>query len=132
MIDPTGSGASPELLYQEIRRALLSSGELCRLAADATFDEVLDGFDGLLEANGTDPLSRSEADELAAADGPDRVASLHWTLDWVAEQRGYRVAFIDHGGDDYLLGLVPANSADDWDGQTVGSGSARIVLDLPF
>ncbi len=131
VIDLTDSPRSPELLYQEVRRALLSSGELCRLAPDATFDDVLDGFDRLLEANDVELLTRSEADELAAADGADRVASLHWTLDWVAEQRGFRLAFIDQGGEDYLLGLVPAHSADDWDGQTIGSGKARVVLDLP-
>lgn len=131
-IDLTGAAHSPELLYQEIRRALLASGELVRLAPDTNFDDALDAFDLLLEANGADLLSQSEADELAAADGPNRVASLHWTLDWAAEQRGFRVAFIDQGGEDYLLGLVPAGSADDWDGQTVGSGSTRVVLDLPM
>lgn len=130
-IDLRGPTGSAELLYQEIRRALLASGELCRLDPDSSFDEVLDSFDGLLEANDVDVLSQDEADELAAADGPDRLASLHWTLDWIAEQRGYRLAFIDQGGEDYLLGLVPAGSADDWDGQTIGSGSARVVLDLP-
>lgn len=130
-IDLTDAGQSPELLYQEIRRALLSGGELCRLLPDTEFDEVLDCFDRLLEANGVEALSQAEAEELSAADGPDRVASLHWTLDWVAEQRGFRMAFIDHGGEDYLIGLVAAQSADDWDGQTIGSGKARVVLDLP-
>ncbi|MGB5759152.1 MAG: hypothetical protein WBM50_19730, partial [Acidimicrobiales bacterium] len=70
---------SPELLYQEVRRSLLAGGRLCRLAPDAPFDEVLDRFDGLLEANAADPLTRAEADALAAADGPDHLAGLHWT-----------------------------------------------------
>jgi len=97
---------SPELLYQELRRELLSGGELCRLPH-----------------------------ELARDGGGHRIASLHRPLDWIAEQRGFRVMFIDHrnsrAGDDYLIGLIPAGSADDWDGQTVGSGSARIMLDRP-
>lgn len=130
-IDLTEPIKSPELLYQEIRRALLASGELCRLAPDAGYDEILDTFDQLLTANGVEPLSRIEADELAAIDGSGSLPDLHWTLDWVAEQRGFRMAFIDQGGVDYLIGLVPANAADDWDGQTVGGGSTRVVLDPP-
>ncbi len=130
--------ASPELLYQELRRALLSSGRLCRVGFDADFDEVLERFDLLLDANDVERLSRSEAEELEAADGPNRLASLHWTLDWVAEQRGLRVAFVDQRGKadaearDYLMGLIPAGTADDWDGQSIGSGSVKVVLDLPY
>lgn len=144
----TLNSQSPTLLYQGLRKALLAGGELCRISSDADLDEVLDRFDGLLEANEVDPLSRSEAEELQAADQPggrDRMAALHWTLDWVAEQRGLRLAFIDQLGPgspevqssaddqqrDYLVGLIPAQSADDWDGQTIGSGSTRVLLDPP-
>ncbi len=134
-LDLTDWPRSPELLYQEVRRELLAGGELCRLAPDSTFEEVLDSFDVMFEANGVGLITTSEADELLRFDGPSRVASLHRTLDWVAEQRGLRVAFIDQsttrGGDDYLIGLIPAASADDWDGQTVGSGTTRIMLDRP-
>ncbi len=135
-IDLRPVDSSPESLYREIRSELLSAGELCQLRPDASLAEVLDGFDGLLEVNGAEPISRSEADELEEAGGDpaagdDLVAWLHGTLDGIAEQRGYRVAFIDQGGDDYLVGLVPADWADDWDGQWVGSGNARIVLDVP-
>ncbi len=151
---------SPALLYQELRKALLAGGELCRISSDAEPDDLLDRFDGLLEANRVDPLSRTEAEELQAAAGPNAatpdagapdtgtpniMASLHWTLDWVAEQRGLRLVFLDqvgparpgsaapdHGGPrDYLVGLIPAESADDWDGQTIGSGSTRVLLDPP-
>ncbi len=130
VIDLRAPASSAELLYQEVRRSLLSGGRLCRLTPDATLDDVLDRFDALLEANAAEPLTRAEAEALTAADGPDRLACLHWTLDSLAEQRGFRLAYLDQGGDDHLLGLVPAHAADDWDGQTVG-GSARVVLDLP-
>lgn len=134
-LDLTGSPNSPELLYQEIRRALLDGGELCRLGTDAHFDEILDSFDRMLAANDADPITEAEADELAASSGKDRVASMHRTLDWVVEQRGYRMVFVEQvdgsRGDDYLIGLIPAVSADDWDGQTVGSGAARVTLDRP-
>ena len=126
---------SPELLYQEWRRELLSGGELCRLPQDAGFDDVLDAFDVMLETKNVPLITEAEAGELARDGGGHRIASLHRPLDWIAEQRGFRVMFIDHrnsrAGDDYLIGLIPAGSADDWDGQTVGSGSARIMLDRP-
>jgi hypothetical protein len=164
---PGGSEAeftmsSPALLYQEVRRALLAAGHLCRITPDLGIDDIADRFDRLLEANGVEPLSRSEAEELDATDrhGPDPMGALHWTLDWVAEQRGLRLAFIDQTGagapggraaarsgsgptpgprsagadherPDYLIGLISADSADDWDGQPIGSGSTRIMLDPP-
>lgn len=142
-LDVSDSPRSPEVLYQEVRRELLSGGELCRLSGDAPFDDVLDAFDGMLAANRVDGITQDEADELAACDGRDRIAALHWMLDSIVEERGLRVVFLDDGPPggrnrsrssgvmDYLLGLVPAAVADDWDGQMVGSGSARVVLDRP-
>ncbi len=126
---------SPELLYQEVRRELLAGGEFCRLAQDDSFDDVLDAFDEMLRANQLPLITEAEADELVRADRPRRVAALYRTLDWVAEQRGFRMMFIEQRGgrssDEFLIGLIPASSADDWDGQTVGSGSARVLRDQP-
>ena len=140
-LDLTDGPQSPELFYQEVRRALLDGGELCRLTSAASSEEVLDAFDRLLGAHNLDPVTESEADELASAGGQlasagiDCVASMHRTLDWVAEQRGLRLVFIDQVSGapsaDYLMGLIPASAADDWDGQTVGSGSAQVTLDCP-
>lgn len=141
---------SPALLYQELRRALLAGNHLSRISPDASLDEVLIRFDRLLNANDVDPLSQDEGHELRASvgeanSGSDLIAALHWTLDWVAEQRGLRLVFVDQGGPvgpggerlgsgdagDYLIGLIPADEADHWDGQAIGGGSTQVLLDPP-
>lgn len=121
---------SPDLLYQELRSTLLATRSLRPVAADAELDLLLDAFDELLAANDMHGLTRHEVRDLEA----DRKAPLdavHQALDAIAEQRGSRLIVIDNGGAEFLFGLVPADRADDWDGQEIGDGSQRVLLDLP-
>lgn len=123
------------VMYDTVRAILLASDALRRIDAQLSPDELLDAYDRLLRANRVEGLTEEEADELlvdvTTQSGFELVEATHRSFDWLAEERGRRVAFVDDGGEDYLMGLVPAESADDWDGQTVGDGAGRITLDPP-
>ena len=121
---------SPELLYQEIRSKLLATRSLRPIRDEAELDELLDSFDELLDANDMHGLTRSEVRDLEA-DGTGSRPAVYRSLDAIAEQRGGRMVIIDHGGPDHLIGLIPADRADDWDGQEVGDAPHRILLHLP-
>lgn len=129
---------APDELLDELRRQLLDRGELCRVDLVGDVEDILDEVDQLLTVKGVEPLTDDEADELLAMRGDNRIEAIVWSLDWAAEQRGYRLAFLDQlrpqaeqATGVHLVGLLPAEAAEDWDGQTVGGGTTRITLDLP-
>lgn len=121
---------SPELLYQEARRSLLTNHTLRRLGRDADPDHVADAVGQLLSAHQIIDLTGTDG-ALAAAADKGSVDAVYRAAGRLVEDRGYRLAFIHYGGEDHLLGLLPMTDAPDWDGQTIGSGLAAISLDRP-
>lgn len=125
---------SPELLYQELRRALLTGRAMRRLSADAEAAQITDAVGVLFDAHRVLPLSAAELDaigtELAVADGPWPTV-LYPTIDGAAAQRNLRLAFLDNGTEDHLIALLPRHEADEWDGQTIGSGLTTVILGPP-
>jgi len=135
-IDLSDRADSASYLYREIRNGLEATGSLVAVRDDSPFGEIIETFDGLLIANGLSPMADKEHAELVEIGSEASFAELHWTLDWFAEQRGARIAFLDESYEgqhrtEYLLGLIPAQLADEWDGQTVGARAAQVVLDIP-
>lgn len=133
---------SARSLYEQIRGGLAASGSLVNVRYDAPVRHIVKTIDALFIANGLLPMSREEKAELAEIGPEASFAELHWTLDWFAEQQGARIAFLDEQRDfdngehgrsdaDYLVGLIPAQLADEWDGQMVGANAAQVVLDMP-
>ncbi len=127
---PTESN-DPNEIFDQIRTALLELGGLTRLAANAGLVDVMNQFDRLIIDNKVEPLTSEERAELESLGHASTLPELYWSLDWFMEQRGKRIAFIDEHHRDYLFGLIPAHLADHWDGQTVGDGSATVILDIP-
>lgn len=129
---PTTTGQSADAFHQQVRRELLAEGWLYRLNATRSFDDLLDAYEGLLEASGLEPIDQSEFDRFTAAeaDGVDGSA-LHRALDSTAEKRGFRIVYLDDGSGDLMMGLIPDETVDDWDGQTVGAGNVKVVTEPP-
>lgn len=122
---------SPELLYQDARRALLTNRTLRRISRDADADQILNAFEQLLTAHGAMDLDEAELGPLGAAADRGDSETVYLGADRAAETRGYRLAFVQHGGDDHLLGLLAIDDANDWDGQSVGSGLTTVTLTPP-
>ena len=122
---------SPELLYQDARRTLLTNRTLRRVSRDASAEQILVAFEQLLAAHETVALDDQELGPMGAAADRGDSETVYLGADRAAETRGYRLAFIQHGGDDHLLGLLAIDDASDWDGQTVGSGLTTVSLDPP-
>jgi hypothetical protein len=116
-----------DALFHQIRRELLAEGWLYRTAVSGSFDDLVDAFEGLLEASGLEPIEQAEFDRLAEADRHPKPERLHQALDASAERRGFRIVYVDDGSDERLMGLVPDDTIDDWDGQPLGSDQATVV-----
>ena len=130
-INLTKQVKSPELLYQDARRTLLTSRALRRISRDADAEQILAAIEQLFTAHGALDLDQVEIGPLLTAADRGDSETVYLGANPVAEARGYRLAFITHGGDDHLLGLLPLDDAEDWDGQTVGSGLAIVSLEPP-
>lgn len=130
-INLTKNVRSPELLYQEARRALLANRTLRRISRDANAEQVLVAFEQLLAAHQADELTETELGPLGAAADNGDIASVYKIGGRIAQDRGYRLAFVHHGGEDHLLGLLVMDDAPDWDGQTIGSGLNTVSLAPP-
>ncbi len=125
----------PGLMLDTVCDELEEGGALCRVDHRVEPDELLDLFDTLFQVRALDVLLQTEADDIETAVG-DRtgfplVQAAHRSFEWIAEDRDHHPAYIDRGGADYLVGLVPLEVADDWDGQTVGDGMGWVTLRPP-
>ncbi|MEM9654811.1 MAG: hypothetical protein AAGA65_22155 [Actinomycetota bacterium] len=122
---------SPELLYQDARRTLLTDRALRRVSREAAADQIVVAIEQLLGAHQALDLTDDEFGPLGLAADRGDVEAVYREADLVLEARGFRLAFINHGGDDHLLGLLAVDDAEEWDGQTVGSGLTVIALAPP-
>lgn len=130
-IDTAKPSGDPQITFYEIREELIREGGLTQLSQTAQLADVLHQFGRLMEDNKIEPLSAHEVAELESLGLGSTLPELYWSLDWFMEQRGKRIAFVDQHRKEYLFGLLPAHLADHWDGQTVGGGTATIILDIP-
>ena len=130
----TSQVRSPELLYQELRRALLTGRAMRRVPADADLDQITDAINVLFDAHRVPALNGQELGAidtaLAASDAPWPTA-LYLAVNAQAVQRGLRLAFLDNGTEDHLIALMTTEDAEGWDGQHVADGTTTVILGPP-